>query len=84
MVAGGTVWLKADGCAKQYKCVKAFYLMCELAYRLNVTIDQMLEVTGHGKDEADGHGGVLKNWLVGEMRRVDLLEGGPDGVEVYP
>jgi len=24
----------------------------------------MLEVTGHGKDEADGHGGVFKNWLL--------------------
>lgn len=29
-----------------------------------MTIDQMLEVTGHGKDEADGHGGVFKNWLL--------------------
>jgi len=41
--------------------------------RLGVTIDQMLEVTGHGKDEADGHGGVLKNWLIGMMQRVDIL-----------
>ena len=69
---GGTVWLKTDGCAKQYKCGKAFYLLCKLAAKLNVTIDQMLEVTGHGKDEADGHGGVFKNWLLGEMRRADF------------
>ena len=34
-----------------------------------MTIDQMLEVTGHGKDETDGHGGVFKNWLLGEMKR---------------
>jgi len=39
-------------------------LLCKLAGKLNVTIDQMLEVTGHGKDEADGHGGVFKNWLL--------------------
>ena len=36
---GGTVWLKTDGCAKQYKCGKAFYLLCKLAEKLNVTID---------------------------------------------
>ena len=43
----------------------------------------MLEVTGHGKDEADGHGGVLKNWLVGEMRCVDLInDDDDDNVEV--
>ena len=70
---GYTVWLKTDGCAKQYKCGKAMYLLCKLAARLNVTIDQMLEVTGHGKDEADGHGGVFKNWLLGEMKRADFM-----------
>ena len=67
-----TAWLKTDGCAKQYKCGKAMYLLCVLAHRSKVTIDQMLEVTGHGKDEADGHGGVLKNYLIGLMRRVDV------------
>ena len=68
-----TAWLKTDGCAKQYKSAGAMYLQCALAHRLGVTIDQMLEVTGHGKDEADGHGGVLKNWLIGMMQRVDIL-----------
>ena len=44
----------------------------------------MLEVTGHGKDEADGWAWrVLKNWLVGEMRRVDLInDDDDDNVEV--
>ena len=69
---GGVVYLKTDGCAKQYKCAKAMYLMCKLATTLGVTIDQMLEVTGHGKDEADGHGGVFKSWLTGEMMRDDF------------
>jgi hypothetical protein len=72
-VDGYAVWLKTDGCAKQYKCGKAMYLLCKLAGKLNVTIDQMLEVTGHGKDEADGHGGVFKNWLLGEMKRGDFM-----------
>jgi hypothetical protein len=49
------------------------YLLCDLAMRLGVTIDQMLEVTGHGKDEADGHGGVFKNWALGEMKRADFV-----------
>jgi hypothetical protein len=51
--SGKTVYLKTDGCAKQYKCAEAMYLMCKLADSLGVVIDQMLEVTGHGKDEAD-------------------------------
>lgn len=80
LLDGGTVWLKTDGCAKQYKCSKAMYLLCKLVADLRaegkrVTIDQMLEVTGHGKDEADGHGGVFKNWLTGEMMRSDFMEG---------
>ena len=69
-----TVWLKTDGCGKQYKCSRAMYLLCVLAHETGVTIDQMLEVTGHGKDEADGHGGVLKSWLTSQMRRVDLTD----------
>ena len=40
---GSTVYLKTDGCAKQYKCAKAMYLLCKLASTLGVTIDQMLE-----------------------------------------
>ena len=72
---GGTVWLKMDGCAKQYKCGKAMYLLCELALRLNLTLDQMNEVTGHGKDEADGHGGVFKNWLLSQMHAASLSDG---------
>jgi len=47
-------------------------LMCKLADSLGVVIDQMLEVTGHGKDEADGHGGVFKQWLTNEMQRADV------------
>mmetsp|Transcript_33129 Transcript_33129/g.109475 ORF Transcript_33129/g.109475 Transcript_33129/m.109475 type:complete len:289 (-) Transcript_33129:624-1490(-) len=42
---------------------------------LGITLDQMNEVTSHGKDEADGHGGVIKTWLTNEMRRVELDKG---------
>ena len=79
---GKTVYLKTDGCAKQYKCSKAMYLMCKLAGLLGVTIDQMLEVTGHGKDEADGHGGVFKQWLTNEMQRADVEMSDADLMEV--
>ena len=79
---GGTVWLKMDGCAKQYKCGKAMYLMCQLALRLDLTLDQMNEVTGHGKDEADGHGGVFKNWLLSKMHASDLSTGEIEAADV--
>lgn len=47
---------------------------------LGITLDQMNEVTSHGKDEADGHGGVIKTWLTNEMRRVELDKGeAPEG-----
>ena len=72
--SGKTVYLKTDGCAKQYKCAEAMYLMCKLAESLGVVIDQMLEVTGHGKDEADGHGGVFKQWLTHEMQRANVSD----------
>jgi len=49
------------------------YLLCQLALRLDLTLDQMNEVTGHGKDEADGHGGVFKNWLLSKMHASDLI-----------
>lgn len=49
-------------------------LLCELALRLNLTLDQMNEVTGHGKDEADGHGGVFKNWLLSQMHAASLVK----------
>ena len=80
----GTVWLKMDGCAKQYKCGKHFYLMCTLAAdkELGFTLDQMSEVTGHGKDEADGHGGVFKNWLISKMHASDLAEGDVEAADV--
>lgn len=51
------------------------YFMCQLARDLGITLDQMNEVTSHGKDEADGHGGVIKTWLTNEMRRVELDKG---------
>jgi hypothetical protein len=79
---GGTVWLKMDGCAKQYKCGKAMYLLCQLALRLDLTLDQMNEVTGHGKDEADGHGGVFKNWLISQMHGSDLTEGDVEAADM--
>mmetsp|Transcript_45955 Transcript_45955/g.150507 ORF Transcript_45955/g.150507 Transcript_45955/m.150507 type:complete len:121 (-) Transcript_45955:703-1065(-) len=80
LAKGGTAWLKMDGCAKQYKCARAMYFMCQLARDLGITLDQMNEVTSHGKDEADGHGGVIKTWLTNEMRRVELDKGeAPEG-----
>jgi len=57
-------------------------LMCKLADSLGVVIDQMLEVTGHGKDEADGHGGVFKQWLTNEMQRADVEMSDADLMEV--
>ena len=43
LAEGGTAWLKMDGCAKQYKCARAMYFMCQIARDLGITLDQMNE-----------------------------------------
>ncbi len=42
----------------------------------------MNEVTGHGKDEADGHGGVFKTWLTSKMLASDIVSGEIEAADV--
>ena len=39
-------------------------------------------MTGHGKDEADGHGGVFKTWLTSKMLASDIVSGEIEAADV--
>lgn len=69
LAKGGTVWQKTDGCGKQYRSSKALYLLSLLSSTHGVVIDRMIEVSGHGKDAADGLGGLIKRFLRARFQR---------------
>ena len=49
-----------DGCAKQYRCGTALYLMSLLSALYGVAIDRMIGAPGHGKDIVDAVNATTK------------------------
>ena len=64
-----TIWEVTDGCAKQYRCATAIYLMSTVSQQFDVVIDRSIEAPGHGKGEVDGFGAVDKQFLYKSMLR---------------
>ena len=60
---GGRLLSTTDGCAKQYKCATAIYLLSMLSKTYNIVIDRALCAPGHGKSEVDSINGVDKNTI---------------------
>ena len=48
------LWKETDGCAKQYRCAIAMYLLSLISVRFNIVIDRVVGAPGHGKDIVDG------------------------------
>ena len=46
---GGRLLGSTDGCAKQYKCSTAIYLMSMLAKSFDIVVDRALGAPGHGE-----------------------------------
>lgn len=73
LLQGGTFkrgsWMfdDTDGCAKQYRCALALYLLSMLAAIHGVVIDRAIGAPGHGKDLVDGLNAVDKRYLSGKM-----------------
>ena len=68
-----------DGCAKQYRCGNALYLLSVLSISYNVIIDRAICAPGHGKSIIDGLNAVDKHYLRKVMRmsgssRLDDIE----------
>ena len=54
------MWDQKYGCAKQYRCSIAYYLMSYLSTSYQIVLDRAVDTPGHGKDVADGFNAVQK------------------------
>ena len=62
------MWDKTDGCAKQYRCYIAYYLMSYLSTSYQIVLDRAVDTPGHGKDVVDGFNAVHKRYLATCLR----------------
>ena len=51
------IWENTDGCAEQYRCDSALYLMSVMSQTYSLIIDRGISAPGHGKEVADGLNG---------------------------
>ena len=68
------MWDKTDGCAKQYRCYIAYYLMSYLSTSYQFFLDRDVDTPGHGKDVVDGFNAVQKRYLVTCLRMCSTPE----------
>ena len=68
MIRGGTMWDQTDGCAKQYRCSIAYYMMSYLSTSYQIVLDRAVDTPGHGKDVLDGFNAVHKRYLATCLR----------------
>ena len=62
MIRCGTMWDQTDGCAKQYRCSIAYYLMSYLSKPYQIVLDGAVDTPGHGKYVVDGFNAVQKQY----------------------
>ena len=58
-----TIWENTDGCAYQYRCASALYLMSVLSQCLSIIIDQGISAHVHGKESFDGINDIDKRYV---------------------
>ena len=58
-----TIWENTDGCAEQYICASALYLMSVMSQTFSIIIDWGISAPGHGKEVADGLNDVDKRYI---------------------
>ena len=57
------VWEYTNGCAKHYMCSLAIYLMTVISYPCVIIMNREINVSGHGKNVADGLNVTDKRYL---------------------
>ena len=62
------MWDQKDGCAKQYRCSIAYYLMSYLSKSYQIVLDRAVDTPGHGKYVVDGSNAVQKRYLATCLR----------------
>ena len=60
MIRGRAMWYQKYGCAKQYMCFIAYYLMSYLSTSYQIVLDRAVDTPGRGKDVVDGFNAVQK------------------------
>ena len=58
-----TIWENTDGCAEQYRCASALYLMSVMSKTYSIIIDRGISAPGHGKEVVDGLTAVDKIYI---------------------
>ena len=66
------IWENPDGCAKQYRCASAMYLMSDMSQCYSIIIDRGISAPGHGKEVMDGINAVNKRCIYQLMYTVQL------------
>ena len=67
-----TIWENTDGCAEQYRCASALYLMSLISHTFSLIIDRGIIVPGHGKEVVDGLNAVDTRYISQLMSKVQL------------
>ena len=62
------MWYQTYGCANQYRCPIAYYLMSYLSTPHQIVLDRSVDTPGHGKDVVDGFNAVWKRYLATCLR----------------
>ena len=68
-----TVWEDTDGCAEQYRCDLAIYLLTVLSSSYDIIIDRAINVPGHGNNVVDVLNGIDKRYSKGKMELIGKL-----------
>ena len=66
------IWENTDGCAEQYRCASALYLMSVMSQTYSIIIDRCLRAPGHGKEVVDGLNDVDKRYIYQLMSKIQL------------
>ena len=63
MSALRTIWENTDGCAEQYRCATALYLMSVLSQRHSIIFDWVISAPGYGKEVFDSLNDIEKRYM---------------------
>ena len=66
------MWENTDGCAEQYRCVSALYLMSVFFQYYSIIVDRGISAPGHGKEVVDGLNAINKLYIYQLMSNVQL------------
>ena len=67
-----TILENTDGCAEQYRCASALYLMSLMSQTYSIIIDRGISSTVHGKEVVDGLNAVDNRYIYQLMSKVQL------------